>query len=428
MRLTLFAKFKQSLQFVRSTRLVRIAVYSTVLFFATVSLFTYAGVAATALIRRKRDFRFPHKPLEPVWVEGNCLKIFNYGHATFKDMLEAIDDAQESIYLETYILKSDIIGQRFKAHLIRKAQEGVKVYLAFDGFGSLLMPFGFRRWPKEVNVTVYGPLHSYLSFLWLGTYTRFHRKILVIDNKTAYLGGMNLGREYATTWRDTHCRIDGPKAQEVALAFVELWNRRHWLLTSKRIHLPFRANEAPDQKIYIRESKPSKIFGNYTIRDAYLAAFEQTKSHMMLTNPYFLPDEELCGALHSALKRGVKIDLMVPEKSNHLIVDLLARPVYADLIKAGACIWLYRRTVIHSKTATFDHRLSTIGSANLDGRSQINHEINLFVHDEEFADRMEEMFRDDLKNCRPPRPDEFERPSRWRSGFELLARPVRDWV
>lgn len=424
----MFATIKQGLQLVRFRPVVRIVVYSTLLFFATVSVFTYAGVAATALIRRKRDYRFPHKPLAPVRVDGQRLTIFNYGHATFKDMLEVIDAAQESIFLETYILKSDIIGQRFKAHLIRKAQEGVKVYLAFDGFGSLLMPFGFRRWPKEVNVTVYGPLHSYLSFLWLGTYTRYHRKILVIDNKTAYLGGMNLGREYATTWRDTHCRIDGSKAQEVALAFAELWNRRHWLLTDKRIYLPFEANEKPDQKLFIRESKPSKVFGDFTIRDAYLAAFEQAQNHMMLTNPYFLPDAELCRAMHSALKRGVRVDLIVPEKSNHLIVDLLARPFYNDLIQAGANIWLYRHTVIHSKTATFDHCLSTIGSANLDGRSQINHEINLFVHNEEFADRMEEMFRDDLKNCRAARPDEFAHPSRLRLGLEILARPVRDLV
>ncbi len=424
----MFTAIKHAFKKARVVQLARIALYSTLLFFATISLFTYAGVAATALIRRRRDFRFPHKPLEPVWVEGERLKIFNYGHATFKDMLEVIDQAQESIFLETYILKSDIIGQRFKAHLIRKAQEGVKVYLAFDGFGSLLMPFGFRRWPKEVNVTVYGPLHSYLSFLWLGTYTRYHRKILVIDNKTAYLGGMNLGREYATTWRDTHCRIDGTKAQEIALAFAELWNRRHWLLTSKRIKLPFQADGKPDQKIYIRESKPSKVFGDFTIRDAYLEAFEKANSHMMLTNPYFLPDAELSGAIHAALARGVRVDLIVPEKSNHLIVDLLARPYYDDLVKAGANLWLYRHTVIHSKTATFDHCLSTIGSANLDGRSQINHEINLFVVSEEFADRMEEMFRDDLNNCRAARLNEFDHPSHIRLTLELLARPVRSFV
>ena len=424
----MFAVIRQFLQRVRFAQLLRIVVYSTLGFFATVAALTYAGMAATALIRRRRDFRFPHKPLDPVWVDGERLKIFNYGHVTFKDMLEVIDRAEESIFLETYILKGDIIGQRFKAHLIRKAREGVKVYLAFDGFGSLLMPFGFRRWPREVNVTVYGPLHSYLSFLWLGTYTRYHRKILVVDNKTAYLGGMNLGREYATTWRDTHCRIDGVKAREVALAFVELWNRRHWLLTSKRIVLPFEVDDRPDQKIYIRESKPSRVFGNFTIRDAYLEGFENARSHIMLTNPYFLPDEQLCGALHRALERGVRVDLIVPEKSNHLIVDLLARPFYHELIERGAHIWLYRHTVIHSKTATIDGCLSTIGSANLDGRSQINHEINMFVVNEEFAARMEEMFQDDLKNCREAGPDDFGRPSVVRLAFEYIARPVRSFV
>ncbi len=424
----MFSAIRHFLHRVRFAQLVRFILYPTLAFSATVSLATYAGIAVTALVRRRRDFRFPHKSLDPVWVNGQRLKIFNYGHATFKDMLEVIDQAEESIFLETYILKSDIIGQRFKAHLIRKAREGVKVYLAFDGFGSLLMPFGFKRWPREVNVTVYGPLHSYLSFLWLGTYTRYHRKILVVDNKTAYLGGMNLGREYATTWRDTHCRVDGTKAREVALAFVELWNKRHWLLTSKRIVLPFQADERSNQKIYIRESKPSEVFGDFTIRDAYLEGFENARSHIMLTNPYFLPDAEMCDELHRALQRGVRVDLIVPEKSNHLIVDLLARPFYNDLIRRGTHIWLYRHTVIHSKTATIDGCLSTIGSANLDGRSQINYEINLFVVNEEFAGRMEEMFRDDLKNCRAAGPEEFARPSVFRLVLEYLARPVRGFV
>ncbi len=408
--------------------LAKIVIYSTLLFSATVAGMTYAGLAVAALLRRKRDFRFPHKPLEPVEVDGNELQIFNYGHVTFKDMLEVIDRAEHTIYLETYILKGDVIGQRFKSHLIKKARQGVKVCIGFDGFGSLLMPFGFRRWPKEVNVTVYGPLHSYLSFLWLGTYTRYHRKILVIDNKIAYVGGMNIGREYARTWRDTHCRIEGPKTQEVSLAFVELWNKRHWLLTSKHLTLPYTANSGADQKLFVRESRPSGYFGQTTIRDTYLAAFREAKSHMMLTNPYFLPDRELEEALLQALQRGIKVNLLVPEKSNHSIVDLLARPVYERLVDNGASIWLYRHTVIHSKTATIDGHWSTIGSANLDGRSEINFEINLFVRDETFASRMEEMFGDDLGNCRLARTDEFKYPTRRRLLLEKLASPVRSLV
>lgn len=410
------------------SHLARIVIYSTLLFTATVALFTYASLALAALIRRKREHRFPHTPLDPVEVQGNTLHVFNYGHTTFQDMIEAIDNAQHSIYLETYILRGDIIGQRFKRHLIRKAQQGVKVYIAFDGFGSLLMPFGFRRWPKSIHVTVYGPLHSYLSFLWLGTYTRFHRKILVVDDKIAYLGGMNIGREYATTWRDTHCRIEGQEAEEVALAFVELWNKRHWLRYNRHIHLPYRADSSDDQKLFVRESRPSGVFGAITIRDTYLEAFIMAQHRIMLTNPYFLPDAELEAALHGALARGVRLDLMVPEKSNHAIVDFLARSVYQRLLEGGAHIWFYRHTVIHSKTATIDGYWSTIGSANLDGRSRINHEINLFVRNETFASRMEDMFRDDLSNCRPALLAEVNRPGQLRLLGETLLEPVRDLV
>ncbi len=407
---------------------VKIVIYSTLFFTLTVAALSYAAVAAAALVRRKRDYRFPHRSLEPVEVEGNQLQIFNYGHVTFKDMLNAIDEAQSTIYLETYILKGDAVGQRFKRHLIKKAKAGVKVYIGFDGFGSLLMPFGFRRWPKEVKVTVYGPLHSYLSFLWLGTYTRYHRKILVVDDKVAYLGGMNIGREYATTWRDTHCRIEGPKAQEVALAFIELWNKRHWMLVSRRIQLPYHANSGADQHIFVRESRPSGYFGKMTIRDTYLQAFKDAQKHIMLTNPYFLPDRNLERAILAAIRRGVKLELIVPEKSNHGVVDFLARPVYVRLLEAGATIWLYRRTNIHSKTATIDKQWGTIGSANLDGRSQINYEINLFVRDDLFAERMEEMFQDDLKNCRRAQPDDFCNPSQLRLLGERLLSPIRDYL
>ncbi len=409
-------------------QIARIVVYSTALFIATVLLFTYASAAVSAFIRRKRDYRFPHHPLEPVVVNDNQLKIFNYGHVTFQDMLDSIDAAQHSIYLETYILKGDIIGLRFKRHLIRKAQEGVKVYIAFDGYGSLLMPLGFRRWPREIKVAVYGPLHSYLSFLWLGTYTRYHRKILVVDARIAYLGGMNLGREYATTWRDTHCRIEGAESQEVALAFAELWNKRHKFFKSRHITLPYQTDSSSEQHLFCRESRISGVFGNITIRDTYLEAFKNARQAIKLTNPYFLPDPELEASLLEALQRGVRLDLLVPEKSNHAIVDLLARPFYDRLLKNGAHIWLYMHTVIHSKTATIDGNWSTIGSANLDGRSQINYEINLFVLDKVFASRMEEMFKDDLDNCRPARSNEFSTPGPIRRTLELLARPVRDLV
>jgi cardiolipin synthase A/B len=257
---------------------------------------------------------------------------------------------------------------------------------------------------------------------------RNHRKILVIDNKVAYLGGMNIGREYAATWRDTHSRIEGPKAQDAALAFTELWNKRHDINHRSRIDLPFTANSGDDQTIFLRESKPTGIFGHVTIRDTYLEAFRKAQSHIWLTNPYFLPDHELEGALVEALERGVQLDMIVPERSNHGIVDFLARGVYDRLLAGGANIWLYRHTVIHSKTCTIDAHWSTVGSANLDGRSLINYEINMFVNDAGFAERMEEMFRDDIKNCRPARRDEFSNPGRLRLLVETLAQPIRDLI
>jgi cardiolipin synthase len=359
--------------------------------------------------------------------EKHTLKIFNYGGYAFKDMLKAIDNAQESIFLETYIFKSDEIGREFKRRLRAKAQQGVKVCLAFDGYGSLLMPFGFRRFPKECLISWYGPLYSYLNLLWLGTYVRYHRKILVIDNKIAYLGGMNIGREYATSWRDTHLRIDGPTAEELSLAFAEMWDK-HNPNPRRRLNLPFKPNPDDDNILWLSQSRANVLFGNRTIRDTYMDAFKSAKERILITNPYFLPDDNMESYLVEAAKRGVKVEIIVPERSNHLIVDILARPVLCRLLKAGGKVWLYRNTVIHSKTALVDDHWSTVGSANLDGRSLINHEINLFVNNPDFATEMYKMWQDDLLNCSPAQFEDFSKPTVRKRIAEILLRPFKSFV
>ncbi len=397
--------------------------YATTSFFVVLTVSIYGGLVLQAAMRRRRHFNFPHRALEPVEVDGHRLQIFNYGNYAFESMLDSIVAAEQTIYLETYILKGDTIGKRFKAALSAKAEQGVQVYVAFDGFGSLLMPFGFRRFPKSVNVSVYGPLHSFLSFLRPGTYIRDHRKILVVDNKIAYLGGMNIGREYARTWRDTHLRLDGPKAQMVTVAFAEMWNKYN----RKRkldVEMP-PAAEDDSECLYLRESRADPLTGRRTIRDAYILAFRRATDHIYLTNPYFLPDKYMEEELQAALQRGVRVEMITPDHSNHPIVDLLARPIYDRLNYAGACLWLYQKTVIHSKTATIDRNWSTLGSANLDGRSLINYEINLFVIDREFADQMEAMFDDDKSNCRLAAPDEFDHPGLFRIVLEGLLSPLR---
>jgi cardiolipin synthase len=397
------------------------------------ALIIYGSLLLSSLRRRRRSYKFPHEPLDPVWLdEHNRLKIFNYGSYAFKDMLQEIDKATESIYLETYIFQDDEIGQEFKRRLVKKAKEGVKVYLAFDGFGSIQMPFGFRRWPKECIISWYGPLYSYLSLLWLGTYVRYHRKILIVDNKVAYIGGMNIGREYATTWRDTQLRIDGPTVEEVAITFAELWNKHQRLTPYKVLKLPFKPYPEDDNLLYLRQSRPNSASKSNneqkTIQDTYIEAFFTAQNRILITNPYFLPDTTMEQALLGALNRGVKVEIIVPERTNHAIVDLLSRPILSRLIAAGGRVWLYQNTVIHSKTAVIDGHWSTIGSANLDGRSLINYEINLFVNSEKFARVMEEMWEDDLHNCREATLEEFSRPSRRRLLAEKIFAPVKPFV
>jgi cardiolipin synthase len=243
---------------------------------------------------------------------------------------------------------------------------------------------------------------------------------------------MNIGREYATSWRDTHLRIDGPTAREISLAFAELWNKRQFFNPHRRIYLPFRHDPSDDHVLYLRQSRKSRVLGpqhaRKTIRDTYLEAFRAARSRILITNPYFLPDKQMEQDLLDAIKRGVRVEILIPERSNHLIVDLLARPVLCRILEAGGVVWLYQKTIIHSKTATIDGLWSTVGSANLDGRSLINHEINLFVNNAEFGRVMEQMWEDDLANCRKANHKDFSQPSRRRLFLEVTLSPLRPYV
>jgi cardiolipin synthase A/B len=405
--------------------LVRLIILDFLLFFVGVTVVTNVTGFIKNLRRRYRKFTFPHKPLDPVEVDGHSLKIYNYGGYAFRDMLKAIEEAEESIFLETYIFSSDEVGKEFKRRLIAKAKEGVRVCIAFDGFGALYSNRRTLRYPKEVQMSIFSRFDTILGLFIFGFYTRTHRKILVIDNKIAFLGGMNIGREYTATWRDTHVRVEGEVAQDIALSFAEIWNKNN-KKPERRIDIDFARTKNP--YLVVAGSKPSYYLGSKTIREHFIEAIKQAKNYILITNPYVLPDKETEREMLNAVKRGVRLEIIAPEKSNQWIVNLLARPTYKCILAAGGKIWFYQHTMIHSKTATIDGSWSTVGSANLDGRSLINLEINLFVDNQDFARSLEKMFSDDLKNCKPAMLKTISKAKVVRRCAEIIFRPVRSLV
>lgn len=365
----------------------------------TLALQAITAAVITALASRRKHRRlpggFPHPTLPPVRVGENTLRLYSYGCDLYDAMLEAIDNARETIFLETFIWKGDAMGEEFKKHLARKAREGVAVYVVFDWFGNLVVPRTFKRFPPEIHTMEYAAIKRPWHLLDPRRYALDHRKLLVVDGRTAFIGGYNIGSLYATEWRDTHLCIEGGAAADLAQSFIDFWNAR--MPRSKRI--TFRYHRRFDPLIGALGTDALRL--TFPIRDMYIEAIDRAERHIYLTNAYFVPDHILLDALKAAEARGVDVQVVVPWTSNHAVTDWVSRGYFAECLKAGIRIFGYQDAMIHAKTCTIDGQWSTIGTANLDRLSAVgNYEINLEVYSDELARQMEELFACDKTNAR----------------------------
>jgi cardiolipin synthase A/B len=341
--------------------------------------------------RRKHEVSFPHQPFEEVQVGENSLKLYAYGRELFDAMLETIDAAQESIYLETYIWKDDAVGQEFQEHLGRKAAEGVAVYVIFDSFGNLVVPRTFKSsFHPAMHVLEYRAIRRPWQLLDPRRYALDHRKLLIVDGTTSFIGGYNLGALYATQWRDTHLSLRGPGATELARAFIGFWNRfcpAHEQIT-QRYHHQF------DALITISQNEAMRV--SFPIRDMYIAAIDEAEQSILLTTAYFVPDHMLLDALKAAAGRGVDVRVLIPWESNHVVANWITHSYFTDCLQGGIRIFGYRYTMLHAKTCTIDGAWSTVGTCNLDRLSLVgNYEINVAIYSAAFARQMSALFAKD---------------------------------
>jgi cardiolipin synthase len=309
-------------------------------------------------------------------------------------MLEAIDGARDFIFLESFIWKDDATGQEFKERLARKARAGVRVCVIFDRFGNLVVPAEFKRFPPEIETLEYSGFSVPWHFFDPRKYALDHRKLLVVDGAIGFLGGYNIGALYATQWRDTHLRIEGPEAADLAQSFVDFWDRAQPAEKRLRRNFPLRFEPAVQ---YCTNDAARLIF---PIRDMYIEAIERAQRHIYITNAYFIPDGVLLRALLDAARRGVAVQVLLPWASNHILADWAARGFFTDCLRGSIRIFGYKGVMIHAKTATIDGEWSTLGTANLDRLSEVgNHEINIQIYDPVFAREMEAIFACDKTNA-----------------------------
>ncbi|GGM28504.1 cardiolipin synthase B [Promicromonospora citrea] len=365
---------------------------------AAVPVTAAVALTVTDLVRRRLHpltTKFPtEKPLTE-HIDETATTVYTYGADLYDAMLEAIAGARRTVMLESYIWKDDEVGQRFKQAVIDAAARGVDVYVIVDGFANLVVPYSFFRFPPSVHVLRFPVLRRGMAYLNVRTSGRDHRKILVVDDEIGFVGGYNIGSLYATQWRDTHVRLEGPSVWELRNAFVDFWNRhrkpRHPVLTDVGSH-----TWMPHLKA--ARNAPSELV--FPIRGIYLDAIDRATDHVYITQAYFIPDHDIHAALLAAAARGVDVRVLVPHRSNHVVADWLARGQYASLLRGGVRIFLYQGAMVHAKTATIDGRWTTIGTANIDRLSLTgNYEVNLEIVDPGLAARMEDIFAMDLSNA-----------------------------
>ena len=270
--------------------------------------------------RGKKPQPFATLPPQEVTIGEGRVTTYTFGQDLFEDMLAAIGSAQQMVLFETYIWKGDEIGERFKQALIDAADRGVEVYAIYDTFANLVVDPRFKRFPPSVRVLKYPVYNAGVRFFDLRRYGRDHRKILVVDDDLAFVGGFNIGAAYATEWRDTHVRITGPAVWDLKRSFADFWNEHRG---GRRPLLLETTDAAWEPRIRVHRNLPRHWM--FPIRSMYLEAINRARRNVWMTQAYFLPDLDYVDALSAAASRGVDVKVLVPATSNHVVADWLSR-------------------------------------------------------------------------------------------------------
>jgi cardiolipin synthase len=319
---------------------------------------------------------------------GNLVEMLHSGDEAYPRMLEEIAGAKTTVGLCSYIFRDDSAGEKFHAALIQARQRGVKVRVLIDGVGGGYFWSGTYNRLLKAGVPVARFLHSYFPWRTPLVNLRNHRKLLVIDGRVAFTGGLNIGAENVVAGnpahpvRDTHFRIEGPVVEQLTDAFADDWQ----FTTGEQLDDDWFPRLEPVGTVMARVVPSGPDEDMEQIEFVTLHAISCARESIRVVTPYFLPGEPLTMALGLAAMRGITVDILLPENSNHAILDWARRVPLRPLIEAGCRVWMMPAPFDHSKLMTIDDSWSFIGSANWDTRSfRLNFELNVELHDAAFA-------------------------------------------
>ncbi|WP_172147367.1 MULTISPECIES: cardiolipin synthase [Pseudomonas] len=374
---------------------------------------------------------------------GNKVELLQDGPATYQAMINAIDAAIDHINLETYILEDDEVGQRFADALIAKQLSGVQVNLIRDSVGTLGTPSKFFTRLSAVGIQVleFNPVNPLTAKAGWTVNQRDHRKLLIIDGRIAFLGGVNISSVYsggsfspqsserpgaALPWRDTHLQLEGPVVGELQKLFIETWEKQQGNPLIPRDYFPVSQHRGNDVVRAVGSSPDDPYSLIYV---TLISALRSAQSEIWLTNAYFVPDPQLLAALKQAAARGVDVQLILPSSTDSWLVLHAGRAYYSELLKAGVKLHQRRDALLHVKTAVIDGVWSTVGSTNLDWRSFLhNQEVNAVVLGTDFGGKMRAAFLADRDKSEQITLEQWRRRPLDARVKELLGRLWEYWL
>ena len=360
----------------------------------------------------------PHLPrtvfetlAESPFLGGNDMELLVNGDATFKAIFAAINAAEKYVLIQFYIVRDDVLGKELGELLLQKARQGVHIRFLYDELGSYSTPAAYWDTLRGAGVEAQ-PFHT-----TRGKGNRFqlnfrnHRKIVVVDGHTAFVGGHNVGTEYLGGkdngyggWRDTHARISGPAVLPIQVCFGKDW---YWATSEiPEVDLSMPAEQGKAEVLAL-PTGPVDALENCSLM--FIQAIASAKERFWIASPYFVPDSSVMKALQMAAMRGVDVRIMLPRKPDHMLVYLAGFACLKELDQPGIRVFRYDEGFLHQKVFLADDSLAAVGTANLDNRSfRLNFEITMLVEDPSFCKDVEAMFLDDFDHCVETGPNEYD--------------------
>lgn len=338
-------------------------------------------------------------------VPGHRVLLLRNGREAYPRMLEAIRGARQHVLLETYIFAEDTWGLQFRAALCGRAQAGVPVRVMYDSLGCSDVSrtfFGEMRqagcWVNEFN-----PIHGMFD---PRRRRRNHRKLLVVDGRVAFVGGLNIANEYAELWRDTAVEIRGPIVADLAYMFLTIWQREE----RRPPGVPTPPYPPADGPVRACALSSDRFKDRWKLARTYRNAIARAKKRVWISNAYFVPSGKFLRAIRLAARRGVDVRVIVPMKTDILPIYYATRALFSRLLRWGVRLFEWKGAMMHAKTGVIDGEWATVGSYNIDHISLMrNLELSVVFVDRAFGAEMERMYEEDLRNCREVTLDEWRR-------------------